>query len=106
VRTKTTKTVQIEVTTYKCDFCDFAVDNQVSKFGTAPVIACHVCKRDACREHRATYSDDSGSDYPDAVVCVECRPVFDAAWQRADEVAGRHDSRLEVAMRLLTPNKQ
>ncbi len=104
MRTKTTKTVQVEVTTYTCDFCSFAVDSQARVFGGAPVIACHVCERDACREHRIAYFDDPGSDYADAVICTECQPVFDAAWQRADAVAGRHDSRLEVAMRLLTPN--
>jgi len=100
VKTTETRTVQVTVTIHRCDFCEFRVEDQSWMCGCAPVMACTVCKKHVCREHR-TFYEDGPSDYPDAIVCPECKTAFQAAWDKADEVAGRHDSRLDVAMGLL-----
>jgi len=100
---RTTKIVQVEkeITTYKCDLCNFSTTNNSGCCSFQPIMVCNFCKRDACNsKHFHVFYENPGSDYYDLGVCSECYPDAREAWDLADERAGRHDMLRDVAERI------
>ncbi len=97
MRTKRIEMVEKEITTWKCDFCDFSTEKNTGCCGVSPINMCHYCKKDICREHCNWYSEDDWGDRPAGFyACGECNPRAKMAWELADQFAGRHDSIFEV----------
>ena len=97
MRTTRKEMVEIIMTTYKCDFCDFSIDTNKGCCGSAPIMKCNVCEKDMCHDHRHYY-EEGGGDYPDLVVCSECNKVVEPAWEWAEDNAGRYDDISEVTL--------
>lgn len=98
---KTTRIEMVEekITTWKCDFCDKESEGNSGCCGVRPIMSCHICEKDCCREHRTWYSEDHWSDYPHGFyACPNCEPTATLAWEWAEEYAGRHDDIVEVTM--------
>ena len=96
---RSTKTIMVEkeVTTWKCDFCDYQTDHNKGCCGSAPVMKCNFCEKDACREHRKAYFENSWTqDYPDFMACEDCIPKADKCEYIATQVAGRYEIWTEV----------
>ena len=97
---KTTKTVVVEkeVTTWKCDFCDFEIDNEDNRgcCGSAPIMTCHFCGNDACRKHRESIQENSWAENSEFVVCQDCKPKVDMCQHITSNIIGRYDSWVEV----------
>lgn len=96
---KTTRKVMVEkeITTWKCDLCNFTTENNRGCCGVAPIMTCRYCKKHVCREHRHFMTEDYSSDYPIGdYVCDDCYPDAKLAWNEAEITAGRYESILEV----------
>jgi hypothetical protein len=90
--------------TVTCDFCSERRVTTTHK-GYAPtsdgIRVCHVCSKDICIHHTSWFQDDPGSDHFDAKVCPDCLPQFQAAWDQAQQEAGRHDIIIELVDKIL-----
>jgi len=96
---RNTRTVMVEkeITTYKCDLCNYSIEHNKGCCGFAPIMVCNVCKKDCCTDCRKSYFEDWGSDYHDWLVCSECEPLASLAWEIAQQTAGRYESMSNVA---------
>lgn len=95
---RTTKTILVEkeVTTHKCDFCDFTTNDNHGCCGWNPLMICSICDKDICRKHRELYSEDPMDDYPHGVMaCPDCNPAVKQNWDWLYYNAGRHDDIVE-----------
>jgi len=97
MRTSEMVMVETEIKTYGCDLCDYTIKHNSGCCGTSPIMVCNVCKKDCCTDCRTSYYE-GGGDYHDWLVCAECKPLADVAWELAGETAGRYDAMDEVAM--------
>lgn len=87
----------IKVTMWKCDLCDFQIEDNRGCCGTAPIMQCRMCGKHACREHRAFFTEEQWADYPHGFyACSECEEEAREAWDNAVEEAGRHEDILDV----------
>jgi len=104
----TEKKVMVEkiIKTYICDFCTFSTENNRGCCGVAPVMSCDACGKHACREHRKSYWEDPSRDYHDLMVCQDCIPIMDKAWELAEDTAGRYECIEEVAMKIFKSMKE
>ena len=83
--------VEQKITTYKCDFCDFSTENNRGCCGTAPIMPCSICDKDACREHRDFFTEDPYEDYPYGFyACKDCEPLARKNWDWFTTYADRH----------------
>lgn len=101
MRKKEIVLVEKEVTTYGCDFCNFATTENRGCCGSAPIMECWVCKKDCCREHRYAFYENDG-DYCDWRVCNDCFPLANIAWEIALAYAKRYEDIREAAEKHLT----
>lgn len=78
---RTTKTVVVEkeVTTYKCDHCDYSTTKITGMCGLGNMNVCDFCKSDCCRDHHNVIYEDS-SDYYTLGVCKRCWPLTEKIW--------------------------
>jgi hypothetical protein len=91
--------VEKEITTYKCDYCDYSTTNNRGCCGSAPIMACSFCDKDICREHRDFFTEDWSSDYPSGLyACPDCQQKASEAWYWAIENAGRYDDIEKIAL--------
>lgn len=97
----TSRTILVEkvITTHKCDYCDYSTENNTGCCGWRPVMKCHLCSKDCCRDH-VEYFEEVPCDYPYLVVCEGCKEWAVAAWEWANETAGRHDDLREMIMKM------
>ena len=106
MRTKEIRTIKKEVTIYKCDFCDYTTEkNTTYVSGYEPIAACSFCDKDICNSHRKYYEhfykNVDYDDYDDAIaliVCPDCKPVIDEAWDWAEDVLELGDSMRELTL--------
>ena len=106
MKTVEKKMVEVEVTTWKCDLCDFTTQSNKGCCGTAPIMSCWVCGKDVCRNHRHFFSENPWEDYPRGFyACDECHGEAQAAWDDAVEVAGRYDDILDVVEECIDNNR-
>lgn len=96
--TKRIELVEVEITTWKCDFCEISTEHNTGCCGSTPIMTCNICRKHMCHKHRHYYQEDGASDYFDVIVCPVCNPKFKEAWEWAQDNAGRHDSIYEVSM--------
>ena len=95
---KTTKKILVEkeITTWKCDFCDFTSEGNRGCCGWHPLMTCDVCDKDVCSEHYNFYSEEPWADYPSGVIaCPDCNPAVKQNWEWLTVYAGRHDDIVE-----------
>lgn len=91
---RTTRVImkQHDVTTCTCDFCDISTDHNVQRYGTATIMQCEICDKDACRKHREFFTEDEYNDYPEGIyACSDCQPLVKQWWDHWREYAGRYD---------------
>ena len=97
MRSKRTEMIPKEITTYKCDLCNFSTESNTGCCGSAPIQVCRYCKNDMCREHRHWYSEDDWGDRPYGFyACDTCNNKVSMAWDLALQFAGRHDDMHEI----------
>ena len=98
---RTTRTVMVEkeITTYKCDFCEYQIENNTGCCGQRSIMECGICGKDACRQHRESFYEHD-QDYPDITVCNACLPNFRIAWEEAKILAGRYEDIGDVSKRI------
>lgn len=102
---RTTKKVLVEkeVTTWKCDFCDFETEHNHGCCGTRTIHDCSFCGKDCCKDHRKLYWENPwGDDYPDFCACQDCIEKADKCEYIAHQVAGRYDGWWDVVKRFTT----
>lgn len=98
MRTTRTVTYEKEVTTYKCDFCDFKTESNSGCCGYRPIMECDFCNRDICGKHRHELAEDTSGDYYQKLLfCDGCSEIAHQAWDKAVETAGRYDDIFELA---------
>ncbi len=99
---RSTKTIVVEkeVTTWKCDFCDFQTDDNRGCCGSAPIMQCSFCGKDACRNHREAFFENYSDDYPDFYACEDCIPKVNKCNYIAEQIAGRYDIWTEVVKKV------
>lgn len=90
MRTTRTVVVEKEITTYKCDFCEYQTENNNGCCGQRSIMICGICGKDACSVHRKSFYEYD-QDYPDITVCADCLPIFEHVWNYAIREAGRGD---------------
>lgn len=96
MRTLRIEMVEKQITTYRCDLCNFTTEHNSGCCGYSTIMICYMCKKDMCHNCRHVYEENSWSDRPDMVVCSECNPDVSKAWDWALDNAGRYDSIVEV----------
>lgn len=99
---RTTKTVLVEkqVTTYKCDLCDYSIENNSGCCGSAPIMQCSLCRQDCCRDCRTAMWEHDWNDYPDMMICNGCQPKGQQAWDIAQQIAGRYEDLTEITKKV------
>lgn len=104
---RTTRTVMVEkeITTYKCDFCEYQIENNTGCCGQRSIMECGICGKDACRQHRKSFYEYD-QDYPDITVCADCLPIFKYVWEYARLNAGRNDDISEFCRKTLKEIEQ
>ena len=63
-------------------------------------MSCYFCGKDACRDHRESYWENTWEDYPDFTACHECKPKVDMCHHVAEQVAGRYDGWTDVVKKI------
>lgn len=97
MRTTRTELVEKQITSYSCDICNWKTENNRGCCGSAPIMTCHFCKKDCCRDCRTTYWENEWSDdRPTLLVCNQCKPKADLIWEIVLDTAGRYDYLLGV----------
>lgn len=91
MRTTRTEMIPTTITTYTCDFCNFTTENNRGCCGYSAVMSCTICDKDCCHNHRTILSEIPNEDYPSLVICPDCLPKAERAWNIATYIAGRHD---------------
>lgn len=100
---KTTRKVMVEkeITTWKCDLCDYTTENNRGCCGSSPIMTCWICNRDCCSDCRFFFTEDWDEDYPRGFrACSDCKEEADKAWEMALDVAGRHEDIRDVTERM------
>ncbi len=100
---RTTQTIMVEkvITTSKCDFCNFSTTYNSGCCGYRPIMECDFCKKDICSSHRGELAEDDWSDYyPKLLYCNSCAVKAHEAWDKAQEIAGRHDDIFDLTMKI------
>lgn len=94
MRIKTTIMVEKRITTWSCDHddCDFSTTRNAGYSGQCPIMPCTFCDKDCCGDHRLGFWENGwDSYYHDLMLCMECSPRGELAWEHAKEIAGRYD---------------
>jgi len=100
MRTKRIEMIPKEITTCTCDFCETTTEENRGCCGYATIMSCTICNKDCCRNHRTILSEFPNEDYPDLVICPECLPKAQEAWDIATYIAGRHEDINDVFERV------
>ncbi len=89
------KEIEVEETTYSCDFCDYTTERNIGCCGVRLIMECDICKRDACEDHRVLHYDDFGSDYLTRKHCEHCEKVYKSYVKMMEKEHLRHEIAIE-----------
>ena len=100
MQTKGIRMVEQKYTVWKCDFCDYETETNRGCCGTAPIMSCDFCGKDACRDHREYYRENEWEDYPDFIACKDCIDIANKCQYIAGQVAERYDNWWDVVKKI------